>query len=949
MTSTPRFRSTDAARARLWGRDVERAEIAAVISRARLGRGAVLVLRGPAGIGKSTLLEGAARDADGLRVLRAAGVAAEAGLPFAALHGLLRPVLHRLDTLPDVQAAALRGALGLAQAGPDRYLVGSAVLGLLSDLSRERPLLCLIDDAHWLDVASAEVLVFTARRLDAEGVGMLFTAWDAPEGFPAGALPELTLSALEHDPAGALLAERVPDLTPAVRERIIAESAGNPLALIEFAAGLDADARTGRVDPPTALPVTDRVSAAFGDRIARLPEPARVVLTVAAAEGTGDLGTVLRAARALGAGAADLDACVAAGLLRGTGATIAFRHPLVRSAAYQRAGVAGRLAVHRALAAATDGERRLWHLAEAAAGPDESVAAALERAGVDAHERGATGAAAPIHERAARLSPEPADRARRSVLAAQMAVIAGRTEHAAELADRALARTEDPLPRAGLAMVRAAAASERGTPRGAARLLIEHARPIAPTHPELALSLLTMAAGSAWSAAEEVELRELAVLATESERAAGALRPAAGESAEHGSAEHGLAEHGSVEHASPAAAITALAHLVDDDPERALPILRSFVTGVRVNPPGLLLTRILAGNLAVLLGDDDAALDLSTTDAARTRARGQVGGLPGALQVQAHAQAMAGLPHDAAATIAEALTFARDTGQAYRVARLHVITARIAAERGDEDGCRAALAADADLAGTSAFGGVAETTAAADCALALLDLTLGRYESALRRLTECTRGPARHTAAAVAANADLVEAAVRAGAPEQAREAAARFERWARASGTPWAMAVALRCGALLAEPDAADALYVAAIREHERGGRPFERARTELLHGEWLRRARRRVDARAPLRSALAGFERSAASPWAERARSELRATGDAAPVDTGDPDVLARLTPQELHIVRLAAEGVSNRDIASRLFLSPRTVEYHLYKAYPKLGIGSRGELSRFRAARC
>ncbi|MFJ8744408.1 AAA family ATPase [Embleya sp. NPDC127516] len=939
MTSTPRSRITDASRVRLWGREVERAEIAAVIARARLGRSAVLVLRGPAGIGKSTLLDGAARDADGLRVLRTAGVAAEAGLPFAALHGLLRPVLHRLDTLPDVQAAALRGALGLAQAGPDRYLVGSAVLGLLSDLSRERPLLCLIDDAHWLDVASAEVLLFTARRLDAEGVGMLFTARDAAEGFPSRALPELTLSALDHDPAGALLAERVPDLTPAVRERIIAESAGNPLALLEFAAGLDADVRTGRVDPPTALPVTDRVSAAFGDRIARLPEPARVVLTVAAAEGTGDLGTVLRAARALGAGAEDLDACVAAGLLRGTGATIAFRHPLVRSTAYQRAGVAGRLAVHRALAAATDGERRLWHLAEAAAGPDESVAAALERAGVDAHERGATGAAAPIHERAARLSPEPADRARRSVLAAQMAVVAGRTEHAAELAERALAGIEDPLPQAGLAMVRATAASERGTPRGAARLLIEHARPIAPTHPELTLRLLIMAAGSAWSAAEDVELRELAALAAESESAAAALRPTAGASAKHASAKH----------ASPAAAITALAYLVDDDPERALPILRSFVTGVRVNPPGLLLTRILAGNLAVLLGDDDAALDLSTTDAARTRARGQVGALPGALQVQAHAQAMAGLPHDAAATIAEALTFARDTGQVYRMARLRVITARIAAERGDEDGCRAALAADADLAGAPAFAGVAETTAAADCVHALLDLTLGRYESAVRRLTECTRGPARHTAAVVAANADLVEAAVRAGTPERAREAAARFERWARASGTPWAMAVALRCGALLAEPDAADALYVAAIGEHERGGRPFERARTELLHGEWLRRARRRVDARAPLRSALAGFERSAANPWADRARSELRATGDAAPADTGDADVLARLTPQELHIVRLAAEGVSNRDIASRLFLSPRTVEYHLYKAYPKLGIGSRGELSRFRTSRC
>ncbi|MFI6581420.1 AAA family ATPase [Embleya sp. NPDC050493] len=921
--TTPSSRAGDATRARLWGRDAERAAIAAVIERARAGRGAVLVLRGPAGIGKSALLDEAAHEAADVRVLRVAGVEAEAGLPFAALQALLRPVVHRLDTLPDVQAAALRGALGLAAAGADRYLVGSAVLGLLSDLSRERPLLCLIDDAHWLDAASAEVLLFAARRLDAEGVGVLFAARDAPEAFEARALPELAPSALDRDLADALLAERVPDLTPALRERIVAESAGNPLALIELAAGLDADARTGRIDPPAALPVTDRVLAEFGDRIDRLPAPARVVLTVAAAEGTGDLGTVLRAARTLGAGAEDLDACVAAGLLRGTAGTIVFRHPLVRSTAYQRADVAGRLAVHRALAAATDGERRLWHAAEGTAGPDESVAAALERAAVHAHERGATGAAAPIHEWAARLSPEPADRARRTVLAAQSAVIAGRTEHAAALAERAFAQTEDPLLRAGLAMVRATAATERGTPRGAARLLIEHARPIARTHPDPALSLLTMAAGSAWSAAEQVELRELAVLAAE-------LPSASGASADPG---------------SPVAAITALAHLVDDGPARSLPVLRSFVTGIRARPPGPLLVRILAGTVAVLLGDDDAALELAAGDAARTRARGQLGALPGTLQVLAHAQAMAGLDHDAAATVAEALTLARDTGQARRPARLGVITARIAAVRGDEAGCRAALATGTDRADRPEFGGVTEAAVAADCALGLLDLTLGRYETAVRRLTDCTRGPARHTAAAVAAQADLVEAAARAGTPERGREAGERFEAWARASGTPWAIAVALRCRALLADPAAAGERYAEAIREHERGGRPFERARTELLYGEWLRRARRRSAARTPLRAALAAFERLAASPWAERARTELRATGDAAPADTGDADVLGRLTPQELHIVRLAAEGVSNRDIAGRLFLSPRTVEYHLYKAYPKLGVGSRSELSRFR----
>ncbi|GLW10441.1 transcriptional regulator [Microtetraspora sp. NBRC 13810] len=914
--------------ATLWGRDAERAEFARLTARARAGRSGVLVLRGEAGIGKSALLEQAARDAADLRVLRATGVEAEAGLPFAGLQMLLRPVLDRLDSLPGAQADALRGALGLAEVvGVDRFLVGLAVLTMLSDLAGERPLLCLIDDAHWLDAASAEALLFVARRIDAEGVTMLFAA---REGFEAPALPELPLGALDRDVAAGLLAERVPDLTPAVRGRIVEESAGNPLALTELAAGLTAEQRAGRVDPPAVLPVAGRVLAAFGARIDRLPPRARLVLTIAAAEGTGDLGTVLQAARSLGASAGDLDATEEAGLVRIAGTTISFRHPLIRSAAYQRAAFTTRLTVHEALAGVVGGERRVWHMAAAAAAPDESVAAELEHVAESARGRGAAAAAVPVYEQAARLSPGRAERARRMTLAAQSAITAGRTEQAAALAGRAAALTEDPSLRAGLAMVRATVESERGAPGGAARLLIENAVPVAGDDPELALVLLVIAAGSAWSAGEDAEVREVA-------RLAGGL------------------DLGGGADASTVAAIAGLGRLIDGDYARALPVLDAFVTEIRSRPPGGLIVRIFAGNVALLLGDDEAALELSAADVARGRRLGQAGALPGVLQIQAQAQVVAGLHHDAAAAVAEALTLARDTGQSHRVGRLGAVAARIAAVHGDEDRCRElARGAAAGLPregaavrdeGAVGFGRIAEAAAYAECALGLLDLTLGRYEQAARRLEEIVRGPARHTAAALFAVTDLVEAAVRAGAPERARQPFARFAAWARAADRPWADAVVLRCRALLSPAGEAGELYAEAVRLHGRGGRPFERARTELLYGEWLRRSRRRSDARTPLRSALEIFERLGAVPWAERVRAELRASGDAVPGEAAGQDALGRLTPQESQVVRLAAEGVSNRDIAARLFLSHRTVEYHLYKAYPKLGIGSRAELARFR----
>ncbi|MGI5169644.1 ATP-binding protein [Spirillospora sp. CA-253888] len=862
----------------LRGREADRAAVAELVDGARAGRSGVLVVRGEAGIGKTALLDQAVREAEGTRVLRAAGVEAEAGLPFAALQMLLRPGLARLDALPAPQAAALRGALGLAERSGDRFLVGLAVLTLLSELAAERPLVCAVDDAHWLDADSADALLFTARRIGAEGIAMLFAARD---GFDAPGLPELTLQGLDRRTALDLLEERAPGLAGPVRERVLAEAAGNPLALLELPGGLSPEQRAGRAELPDGLPlpVTRRLLDAFGARIGRLPERARLALTVAAAEGTGDLGTVLQAAHTAGAAAADLEEAERAGLVEITGVTVAFGHPLIRAAAYQGAPLTVRMAAHRALAETVRGDRHILHKAAATVTPDEAVAAELERAAA-----GARAAAVPLYEQAARLSPERPAQAWRLTRAAQSAITVGRTEEAVDLAERAGALTGDPVLRAGLAMVTATAGFERGAPQGTADLLTGNAAAVTDDDPGLALTLLVIAAGNAWEAGEPAALRRAAALA-------GTLRPVA---------------------PPVSAAIGGLSAAADGDHARGLPPLRELVDRVRAVPDESLIVRLFALSAAWLLGDDASLAELAAADIARSREHGLAGALPTVLQKLAQAQVVSGRHRDAEATVAEALDLAHATGQRNRVGRVTAVAARIAAIEGDE-GRRPARPAEAGL----------------------LELGLGRYEEALRLLEDAARG---HTATALFALPDLVEAAVRTERADLAAGPAGRFARWADASGQRWAAAVAERCRALL---DPAEKRYLGALELHDDGARPFERARTQLAYGEWLRRERRRSDARAPLRSALRTFEGLRAAPWADRARTELRATGDTAAAPTA-PGPEHLLTPQELQIVRLAAAGIGNREIAARLFLSHRTVEYHLYKAYPKLGVASRAELA-------
>ncbi|MFI0354154.1 ATP-binding protein [Actinomadura sp. 9N407] len=888
----------------LYGREAEQGRIARLITEAREQRRShALVVRGETGIGKSALLDWAVgrfspEDSDGsgteARLLRATGFEAESNLAFASLHQLLWPVRDRLESLPGPQSAALCGALGLnipATGGQDRFMAGLAVLTLLADLAESGPVLCLIDDAQWIDTATSEALLFAARRLAAEGVVMLFAARE--EGFNGGGLEELPLRRLGDADAERLLAAH-DGIPPLLREQIVKESAGNPLALLELGASWHGSSWTWRPGGQTAPPpLADRVTAAFRDQIARLPERTRLMMLIAAAEGRGYLPSALAAARALGVGLADLEEAERAGLMEVNPPVIRFRHPLIRAAAYQGAVVSQRLEVHRELAAtADDANCRVRHLASAATAPDEAVAAELERAAERARARTGYGTAARLYRQAADLTPETAGRARRLSTAATAMLQAGEVEGAEELAGIAEQITDDPAERAGLARLRAAVEFERGDPRTAARMLADHAARADAGERD---AMLRTAAAYAWMAGETPVLRRAATLLPGTDKA-----------------------------------VQGMARLSEGDFGRGLPLLTSLVSGARADrtAAGSVDDRVQAVQVilaGLIVGADEHALDLATAEAAYRRSHGLIGALPNLLELLARAQMAAGLHQDAEATVAEAAGLARDTGVERRAGRLGAVLCRVAAIEGDETRLR----------GLAADGG----------ALGLLDLGLGRYEASVRRLDEAVQGHPC-TADVMISAADLVEAAVRAGVPERARTAAEQFAAWAEAGRQPWALAVALRSRALLADTDdAAAGPFEEALGLHERGGRPFEKARTELLYGEWLRRARRRSDARGPLGSALETFERLRAAPWAERARTELRAAGGGERAQAMAPDLLDRLTPQERQVVRLAADGISSREIASQLFLSPRTVEYHLYKAYPKLGVSSRRELARMR----
>ncbi|MFC4061835.1 ATP-binding protein [Planomonospora corallina] len=882
----------------LYGREPEQRELGRLLAEVASGRGGAVVVLGEPGGGKSALLQWAG-SGQGFQVLRCTGVESEAELPFAALQALLSGVMGHLVGIPGPQAEALRAALGLAAPGGDnRFLVGLATVSLLAELAAEGPVLCLVDDAQWLDRPSAEALSFAARRLAAEKVFLLFTA---REGAILPGVPELALKRLDPMAARALLAEHAPDLPAHIRDRVLAEADGNPLALLELPRTDDGD--------PRHLPLPHRLQDAYRRRIAELSAPTRNALLIAAAEESGALAATLCAMAGLGLTADALAAAEAEGLISVEDQTVVFRHPLIRTAAYRGAPFTGRLAAHAALADALAGDpdRAAWHRAAAATGPDEGVAADLEAAALRARRRSGHATAVAALERAVRLTAEEAERARRLALAAEIAVDAGLPDRARHLAGQALRLTEDARLLARVAAVRARVEFEHGSLHTAHEVLVTAARQVAPLDPDAAASMLADASRASWSAGEPGRVAQARRILAE-------LPP------------------DPVRDMLVASIGGALKLYSDDATEAAdgVALLREHIAQGRNAPPGL---RLNVASQALLTGDYDDTRDIMAGLAEESRASGAIGWLPTVLCTLATAEINLGRHRDAIQSASEALRIAGDIGQPSHAAHAGALLAYVAAVRGDEPGTRPA---ERNLQRFPAHAN-ALVAAWSEWALALLDLGHGRYEAALDRLETATRGPIRHVGPGVHFAADQVEAAVRLSRPERAAAPLARLEQWAAAAGLAWEDGLVLRCRALTSGDGS---LYVRAL-ELQGEARPFERARTELLYGEWLRRERHKAEARTHLREALERFDRLGAVPWAEHARAELRAAGESSAPAVAD--AVSQLTPQELQVVRLAATGATNKEIAARLFLSPKTVGHHLYRAFPKLGVSTRTELAR------
>ncbi|MEQ4210193.1 AAA family ATPase [Actinopolymorpha sp. B9G3] len=872
----------------LHGRADEQARLTSVLEAALDGTSGVVVLRGEVGIGKTALLDWlagseAARD---FRVVRIAGVEAEAALGLAGLSQLAWLLREQLTTLAPRHAAVLRAAYGDGAADhSDRFAAGLAVLHLLAQAADDRPLLCLVDDTHWLDDASAQALGFAARRLAGERLVLVLATRGAAPAIPTATT--LDLGRLAPDQAAHLLTDR--GLPQTAQPPIIAAAEGNPLAILEIAAHEVPAAHDG-----TPLPVADRVAARFRDQLVGLPSQARLLALIAAADGGRSTVTVAAAAAALGADLADLASAERAGLVQATGEQVRFRHPLLTTVIYQDAPAAQRAEVHRALAGVTDDPaRRAQHLAAGTLVPDEPIAKEVSAAGSRLAGCGAPAAGSRLLARAAELTTDVSLRAERLLAAADAALAGGDAAAAAALAERAEPVTTGDVTRR--LRILGTAEFERGHPGRAARLLLDGAAVAAA---DVAFGLYATAASYGWFATDPSPV----TAAAEQLQARG---------------------HEDCK-------VSGFADLVAGSYEAGLRHLSAAVACARSSgataDPDVLLHGAYA---AIVLGDDDAVLELTAAGIEQARDRGDLGRLPRLLHARSSAEFRAGRMRDAKVSATEALTLARDAGLPTRASSAEVALAWPAAVEGDEARLRAL---------TSRLDDTGRVSAA--CALSLSDLGHGRVDQALRRLEAARSAPGHHVTVLMASTGDLVEAAVRLGVPERAEHPLAEFEQWAAAGGQPWARAVAARSRALL---DPSDEAFEAALAAHALGGRPLERARTELAYGSWLRRNRGATAARDQLRAAEEGFTRLGAGPWLELTRAELRAAGARIrPATATAVDAVDRLTAQELQVVRLAAQGLASREIGERLFLSRRTVEYHLYKAYPKLGISSRRELA-------
>ncbi|GAA4955113.1 LuxR family transcriptional regulator [Nonomuraea thailandensis] len=1021
----------------LFGRSAELAALDDVISRARGGAGSALVLRGEAGVGKTALLDQAASRGGGMRVLRTTGVEPESDLAFAALHQLLRPVVGLLEALPEPQRDAVRGVLGLGgSASGDRFLLAAGVLSLLAEAAAAGGLVCVVDDFQWVDRASADALLFAARRLGTEPIAMLLAVrGDAAPvkgvpSLPIGGLPEPAATELldaaapmswapparaATDPTSAAVPDRTaPDpvgaavparagggaMVPAVKRALVALTGGNPLALRETVRRLSPEQLAGREPLPDPLPGGTHL---FGEQVAALPGDARLVALLASVEG--DLDLILRAADRMGAGPQALHDLEATGLARIEGTSVRFRHPLVRSAVHEAAPPADRREAHRVLAGESEGDRRAWHLAAAALGQDEAVAAALAETAARARDRGGYGDAATALTRAAELTPDPARRAARLKDAAVAAWLGGRPGQAESLLAEAREHAGgDAVLGMELAQLRGRFELNSGSAAEAVRILAAGD----------SLEMLADAAEAASYAGDVAAIVEIGRRA--SAHPEGFLRDVlTGIGLTLSGGGTSTSSERTLSHArtpaQPPDAAHAQAPALAHPHDAAHALLRRALarTGELTEAAGFL----WATAAASYLGEADLSAELAARAGRVARVSGMVGQLPVVLEFVATADRVAGRLAESQAVSEEGLELAREAGYTNTVAAHLANLAVLAALRGEEDECRR-LAQEALAIALPHRVGLRAGVAA--YALAMLDLGTGRFAAAHDRFTAiAAAGPgAGHPTVVWRSTPDRIEAAVGVGDLEAAGAALEAYERWSANAATAESRALLARCRAQVTGGHEG---YEEALRLH---GNPYEAARTALLLGERLRRAHRPGEARPYLRTALETFLRSGARPWARRAHGELRATGEttlsasgaggggasghggvsgggaggasrsgaggASPSGAGGANAnragagggagganagaagehgtgegaaggsasggsaepvsgpgLEVLTPQELRIAGLVADGLSSKEIAAQLFLSPRTVEYHLYKIYPKLGIGTRTELAR------
>jgi DNA-binding CsgD family transcriptional regulator len=900
----------------LRGRSEECRALDRLLDGARAGQSSALVIRGEAGVGKTALLDYVAGRASGCGVARIAGVESETRFAFAGLLQLLGgPMLERIELLAGPQQDALRRAFGLMDGpSPELFLVSLAALSLLSQVAEERPLVCLVDDAQWLDRESVSALSFVARRLAAEQIAMLFALRQPSSEHELDGLSELVLEGLGDADARLLLDAAVPGgLDEQVRERILAETRGNPLALLELPRGLTPAELAGGFRLPDSRELSDRIEEGFLHRVQRLPTETQRVLLVAAAEAVGDTRVIAEAAERLGGSAADMVLAEDAGLVE-LGPQVRFRHPLVRSAAYRAGTPDQRRQAHAALAAATDSERdpdrRAWHRAHAAAGPDESVAGELERSATRAQARGGAAAAAAFLERAAELSPDRMLRGTRALAAARLKHQAGALEAAERLLTVATTSPIEERARAQAELLRAKIAYARTRGSDTPSLLSAAAQRLEPLDPELArethLEALAAAVGSGRFARDEGVVEAAAAATLDSER-------------------------------EPARAIDLLLEAVVTQLTRgyesAVPQSARALSAFRAE--GLRHTNLplcwLACHLAFDLWEDDVSEAIATEAGRVARESGQLAALPLALNYSALFRLLRGEFDVVEQLLQEAETITAATRTAY----IGTCSALLAAWRGDRETTYMRRAALIE-AGTAA--GEAVLIQVAEWATAVLHNGLGEYaDAAAAAERACDFGVLGFSGWLLP---ELIDAAARSGNRAAAELAFARLAERSSTSTTEWARGIEAATHAQLSDGAQAEELHREAVDQLGRSRAVVLYGRAQLNYGEWLRRENRRPDARTQLKAAYGAFEAMGARAFAERARRELLATGET--VRKRTMEARDELTPQEAQIARLASERLTNPEIAAQLYLSHRTVEYHLRKVFQKLGISSRKELA-------